>query len=113
MHDRLTTGINNNFAFQAPVSQVDKVLHLIKMPGNQVLRILQTDIVQLSVDAVVNPTNDTLYMGGMVGSRLMAVGGAAFAQIMADARRDNTLTKLDGIGFAPLAVYKLYTTYRA
>uniref|UniRef100_A0A5K3F1U1 Histone H2A n=1 Tax=Mesocestoides corti TaxID=53468 RepID=A0A5K3F1U1_MESCO len=74
-----------------------KVLHSIKMPFGQVLQILQTDIADLNVDAVINPTNERLYMGGMVGSRLMAVGGSKFAKVIADARSDiQHLQKLDG-----------------
>ena len=67
------------------------------MPLGQTLQILQTDIAELSVDAVVNPTNSTLYMGGMVGSRLMAIGGPVFAKVMDDARSDiSNLQKNDG-----------------
>lgn len=58
------------------------------MPLGQSLKIVQTDIVELSVDAVVNPTNSTLYMGGMVGTRLMQVGGPEFAKIMQDAQTE-------------------------
>ncbi|VDM33625.1 unnamed protein product [Hydatigera taeniaeformis] len=63
-----------------------KVLHKIKLPLGQTLQIVQADIAELSVDAVVNPTNSTFWMGGMVGSRLMAVGGDAFAKVMRDVR---------------------------
>ncbi|VDL57507.1 unnamed protein product [Hymenolepis diminuta] len=65
-----------------------KILHSIKMPLGQSLKIVQTDIVELSVDAVVNPTNSTLYMGGMVGTRLMQAGGPEFAKIMQDAQTE-------------------------
>nr|CDS25998.1 H2A histone family member Y [Hymenolepis microstoma] len=65
-----------------------KILHTIKMPMGQSLKIVQTDIVELYVDAVVNPTNSALYMGGMVGTRLMQVGGSEFAKIMQDARTE-------------------------
>ncbi|VDN97210.1 unnamed protein product [Rodentolepis nana] len=65
-----------------------KNIHTINMPTGQSLKIVQTDIVELYVDAVVNPTNRTLYMGGMVGTRLMEVGGAEFAKIMQDARTE-------------------------
>ncbi|KAL5107877.1 Core histone [Taenia crassiceps] len=67
-----------------------KVLHSIRLPLGQTLQIVQADIAGLNVDVVVNPTNSTLYMGGMVGSRLMTVGGAAFAKIMDDARSSIT-----------------------
>ncbi|KAM7543260.1 hypothetical protein Aperf_G00000003919 [Anoplocephala perfoliata] len=71
-----------------PAAKQVKILHSIKMPLGQVLKIVQTDIVESPVDAVVNPTNGTLYMGGMVGTRLMEVGGPAFAKIMQDARTE-------------------------
>ncbi|KAL5969243.1 Core histone [Taenia solium] len=67
-----------------------KVLHNIKLPLGQTLQIVQTDIAELNVDAIVNPTNSTFYMGGMVGSRLMTMGGAAFAKVMDDARSNIT-----------------------
>ncbi|KAH9281081.1 Core histone macro-H2A.1 [Echinococcus granulosus] len=67
-----------------------KVLHSIKLPLGQTLQIIQTDIAGLNVDAIVNPTDSALSMGGMVGSRLLAVGGAAFAKVMDDARSNIT-----------------------
>ncbi|CDS39379.1 H2A histone family member Y [Echinococcus multilocularis] len=67
-----------------------KVLHSIKLPLGQTLQIIQTDIAGLDVDAIVNPTDSALSMGGMVGSRLLAVGGAAFAKVMDDARSNIT-----------------------
>lgn len=76
-----------------------KVLHSIKMPLGQTLQIVQTDIAELSVDAVVNPTSSTLYMGGMVGSRLMAVGGAAFAKVIEGARTDISHLQKNGGNF--------------
>lgn len=73
------------------------MLHSIQMPLGQHLEIVQTDITALTVDAVVNPTNSTLYMGGMVGSRLMEVGGSSFAKVMADARTNvSNLQKNEG-----------------
>lgn len=75
-----------------------KVLHSKTLPNGQTLQVLQADIANLAVDAVVHPTNDSFYMGGMVGTCLMKVGGAAFAEVMDNARKDiRTLQKLDGM----------------
>lgn len=37
------------------------------LPSGQTLEIVQANIAELAVDAVVNPTNANFYMGGMVG----------------------------------------------
>lgn len=72
----------------APNIKSPKILHSVKMPSGKVLKVVQADIVDLSVDALVNPTNNNFYMGGMVGTRLMQVGGAEFDKIIRDARTE-------------------------
>ncbi|EUB60495.1 Core histone macro-H2A.1 [Echinococcus granulosus] len=79
-----------------------KVLHSIKLPLGQTLQIIQTDIAGLNVDAIVNPTDSALSMGGMVGSRLLAVGGAAFAKVMDDARSNITNLQKNNASVLPL-----------
>ncbi|KAI0212103.1 Core histone macro-H2A.1 [Lamellibrachia satsuma] len=50
----------------------------------QKLTVLQGDLVTVSVDAIVHPTNDTLFMGGEVGGAIEKVGGAKFVQEVKD-----------------------------
>jgi len=66
------------------VQQPDKpkLLRKTVLPSGQTLEIVQANIAELAVDAVVNPTNANFYMGGMVGSSLITAGGTAFAQHM-------------------------------
>ena len=71
----------------------------IKLPLGQTLQILQVDVAELIVDAVVNPSNFALYTGGVVGSRLMAVGDA-FVDVMLEARRTNTCLPKNESNFA-------------
>ena len=46
----------------------------------QKLTVIQGDLSTLSCDAVVHPTNASMYLGGEVGSSLLKVGGAEFQQ---------------------------------
>ncbi|KAK2170476.1 hypothetical protein NP493_1151g00008 [Ridgeia piscesae] len=50
----------------------------------QKLTVIQGDLVTVSADAIVHPTNNTLYMGGEVGGAIEKVGGAKFAQEVKD-----------------------------
>ncbi|XP_071954511.1 core histone macro-H2A.1-like isoform X2 [Antedon mediterranea] len=44
----------------------------------QKLTVIQSDIASIPVDAIVNPTNDSFYMGGQVGTALEKAGGKEF-----------------------------------
>lgn len=46
----------------------------------QKLTVIQGDISTLSCDAVVHPTNASMYLGGEVGTSLLKAGGADFQQ---------------------------------
>ncbi|KAL3876339.1 hypothetical protein ACJMK2_034200 [Sinanodonta woodiana] len=46
----------------------------------QKLTVLQGDLVKISADAIVHPTNETFYMGGEVGQTLQKAGGKEFQQ---------------------------------
>jgi histone H2A len=44
------------------------------------LTVIQGDIVQVAADAIIHPTNASLYMGGEVGQAIEKAGGKDFQQ---------------------------------
>ncbi|XP_064600790.1 core histone macro-H2A.1-like isoform X2 [Liolophura sinensis] len=50
----------------------------------QKLTVIQGDIVKMAADAIVHPTNSSLYMGGEVGRSIEKAGGAEFQQEIKD-----------------------------
>ncbi|BHF68424.1 hypothetical protein SprV_0301145800 [Sparganum proliferum] len=66
----------------------EKTLRKLTLPNGRVLQVVQADMAELSVDAIVNPTSSNFYMGGMVGSRLTSKGGVQFAEVMRQTRQD-------------------------
>lgn len=60
------------------------------MPSGQTLQILQADIAELVVDAVVDPSNFAIYTGGAVCPRFRTLLGDAWADIIYKANRADT-----------------------
>uniref|UniRef100_T1ITF6 Macro domain-containing protein n=1 Tax=Strigamia maritima TaxID=126957 RepID=T1ITF6_STRMM len=50
----------------------------------QKLTVIQGDIVNVTADAIINPTNASFYMGGEIGQTLEKVGGKEFQQEIKD-----------------------------
>ncbi|KAI3382346.1 hypothetical protein SNEBB_004056 [Seison nebaliae] len=62
----------------APTDDIPKVLTLSEkvLLNGQKLTVLQGDIVDVKADAIIHPTGGSYGFGGIVGTRLSAVGGA-------------------------------------
>ncbi|XP_036444079.1 core histone macro-H2A.1 isoform X2 [Colossoma macropomum] len=55
----------------------------------QKLQVVQADIATIDSDAVVHPTNSSLYTGGEVGSALEKKGGKEFGEAVLELRKKN------------------------
>lgn len=53
------------------------------------LTVLQADICDVVVDAIVHPTNNTFYLGGEVGSAISAKGGKELRDEVTKLHRNN------------------------
>lgn len=56
-----------------------QVLHQKKI-GSHSLKVVQSDICDITTDAIVHPTNSTLSTGGQIGHALSSRGGASFRE---------------------------------
>jgi len=63
---------------------MNQVIKESRLPGGQVLQIVQGDLTQESVDAIVNAANQTLQHGGGVAGAIVRRGGSQI-QIESDA----------------------------
>jgi histone H2A len=53
------------------------------------LVVLQADIVNVCVDAIVHPTNATFHLGGQVGQAVATKGGMELRNAVADLQRSH------------------------
>lgn len=60
-----------------------------RLGGGQRLSIVTGDILDVKADALINPTNDRLYMGGQVGSAISKSGGPTLKKVMSDLRKSH------------------------
>ena len=51
--------------------------------------VLQADITNVSVDAIVHPTNNSYYLGGQVGSAISGKGGNEVRKLISDLHAKN------------------------
>ena len=51
--------------------------------------VLQADITNVSVDAIVHPTNNSYYLGGQVGSAISGKGGNEVRKLISDLHATN------------------------
>ncbi|KAM9846950.1 core histone macro-H2A.1 isoform 2-T3 [Aulostomus maculatus] len=75
----------------------------------QKLQVVQADISIVESDAVVHPTNSSLYTGGEVGSALEKKGGKEFAEALQELKKKNG--PLDVAGAVLTAGYGLPAKY--
>ncbi|XP_028839186.1 core histone macro-H2A.1 isoform X4 [Denticeps clupeoides] len=78
----------------------------------QKLQVVQADIATIDSEAVVHPTNDSLYTGGEVGSALEQKGGKEFGEACAELRKKNGPLEVAGAvmtsGFALPAKFVIH-----
>jgi histone H2A len=61
--------------------------------------VVQSDIVDVVVDAIVHPTNASFYLGGEVGSAISAKGGKETRDIVARLNTDHGNLAVGGGNF--------------
>ncbi|XP_007541082.1 core histone macro-H2A.1 isoform X2 [Poecilia latipinna] len=78
----------------------------------QKLQVVQADISAVESDAVVHPTNSTLYSGGEVGSALEKKGGKEFTEALQELKKKNGPLEVAGAlltgGFGLPAKYVIH-----
>lgn len=78
----------------------------------QKLQVVQADISIVESDAVVHPTNSSLYSGGEVGSALEKKGGKEFAEALSELKKKNGPLEVAGAvltaGFGLPAKYVIH-----
>ncbi|XP_013383980.1 core histone macro-H2A.1 isoform X1 [Lingula anatina] len=77
------------------------VLSEKKLFLGQKLTVIQGDIVSVTADAIVHPTNATFYMGGEVGQSLEKTGGKEFQQEVQDLLKNQGQLDTAGAAICP------------
>ncbi|CAD5121974.1 unnamed protein product [Dimorphilus gyrociliatus] len=78
------------------------ILREKRLGGGQRLSVVSGDILDVKADALINPTNAKLYMGGQVGTAISKKGGPTLRRTMSDLRKSHGQLTLTDAVISPL-----------